>query len=52
MKNGKDINRAQVYRAWARVYVYNNNPFKRTAGFRKAQRAAKAAPRGIWKARR
>jgi endonuclease YncB( thermonuclease family) len=49
MKNGKDINRAQVFRGWAGVYVYNNNPFKRTAGYRKAQRAAQGAPRGIWK---
>jgi endonuclease YncB( thermonuclease family) len=42
------VNRTQVARGWARVYVYNNNPFKRVRGYRKAQRAAEAAGRGIW----
>ncbi len=46
---GKDMNRAQVARGWARVYVYDGNPFERVAGYRNAQSAAKAAPRGIWK---
>jgi endonuclease YncB( thermonuclease family) len=45
---GRDVNRTQVARGWARVYVYDNNPFKRVSGYRKAQRAAKAAGRGIW----
>jgi endonuclease YncB( thermonuclease family) len=49
MKSGRDMNRAQVARGWAKVYVYGNNPFKRVAGYRKAQRIAKAAPRGVWK---
>ena len=48
MKSGRDMNRAQVNRGWATVYVYNNNPFKRVAGFRKSQRAAIADGRGIW----
>ena len=48
-KDGAQINRAQVWRGNARVYVYNNKPFKRVASFRDAQAAAKAAPRGIWK---
>jgi endonuclease YncB( thermonuclease family) len=30
------------------VYVYDNNPFKRVDGFRKAQRSAQANGRGIW----
>lgn len=45
---GVDMNRVQVNRGWARVYVYANDPFKRVAGYRKAQRAAKAHNRGIW----
>lgn len=49
MKSGRDMNRAQVNRGWASVYVYNNNPFKRVVGYRDAQRAAKSAPRGIWR---
>lgn len=46
---GRDVNRAQIYRGWARVYVYDNNPFERVAAYRAARDAARAAPRGIWK---
>jgi endonuclease YncB( thermonuclease family) len=46
---GRDLNRAQVYAGWATVYVYGGNPFERVSSYREAQRAAKAAPRGIWK---
>lgn len=48
MKSGRDMNRAQVGRGWARVYVYNHNPFKRVDGYRSSQRAARSASRGIW----
>jgi endonuclease YncB( thermonuclease family) len=48
MKSSRDMNRAQVARGWARVYVYNHHPFKRVDAYRKAQRRAKAAGRGIW----
>jgi endonuclease YncB( thermonuclease family) len=47
-KGAKDINRAQIWRGMATVYVYDNTPFKRTANYRKAQRSAKANNRGIW----
>ena len=47
--NGRDVNRAQVWKGWARVYVYDSNPFERVVGYRDAQAAAKVAPRGIWK---
>lgn len=47
--NGVDTNRRQVYRGWAKVYVFNNNPFQRVKGYRAAQADAKAAPRGIWR---
>ena len=30
--------------------VYGGNPFERVASYRRAQREAQAAPRGIWKA--
>lgn len=49
LKSGRDINRAQVSRGWAPVYVYNHNPFRRVATYRKAQLQAKAANRGIWR---
>jgi endonuclease YncB( thermonuclease family) len=45
---GKDVNRQQVYLGHAKVYVYDNNPFKRTSGYKKAARVAKAASRGVW----
>lgn len=46
--NGKDINRTQVRRGWAPVYVYNRNPFTRVAAYYRAQDAARAQGRGIW----
>jgi endonuclease YncB( thermonuclease family) len=49
MKAGKDVNRAQVERGLATVYVYNGNPFKRVGAYRTSQRRAKLAPRGIWR---
>ncbi len=49
-KRGADVNKTQVRRGWARVYVYDNNPFRRTASYRKAQRSANSHNRGIWRA--
>lgn len=48
VSTGRDVNRQQVYRGWARVYVYNNKPFNRVTSYRSAQRAAFSANRGIW----
>lgn len=45
---GVDVNRKQVWRGWARVYVYANDPFKRVGTYRIAQRSARAHDRGIW----
>lgn len=47
-KSRKDVNRLQVRRGWAKVYVYNNNPFRRVESYRKAQRAAKRRDLGVW----
>lgn len=47
-KDGKDMNRAQIWNGNARVYVYANKPFKRVKSYRKAQRQAKKADRGLW----
>jgi endonuclease YncB( thermonuclease family) len=49
-RRGSDVNKAQVRRGWARVYVYDNNPFNRTAEYRRAQRAARTAHQGVWRA--
>ncbi|HET8976179.1 MAG TPA: thermonuclease family protein, partial [Solirubrobacterales bacterium] len=33
---------------WARVYVYDNDPFRRVKSFRRAEARARAAGRGAW----
>ncbi len=45
---GVDVNRRQLVRGWARVEVRAGNPFARVTGYRAAQRAARAAGRGVW----
>ena len=45
---GTDVNRRQVYKGLARVYVYAHHPFNRVDGYRKAQRSAKNHHAGIW----
>jgi endonuclease YncB( thermonuclease family) len=45
---GADVNRRQVYKGLARVYVYAHNPFNRVHGYRKAQRSARNHHAGIW----
>jgi endonuclease YncB( thermonuclease family) len=45
---GRDVNRAQVRRGWAPVYVYNRTPFTRVDGYYRAQDAAHAQGRGVW----
>lgn len=46
-KSTRDINRAQVYKGVARVFVVGRE-FKRVGGYRLAQRQARAADRGLW----
>jgi endonuclease YncB( thermonuclease family) len=48
VSSGKDMNRAQIQRGWARVYVYADNPFNRVTSYRKAQTSARDASRGLW----
>ena len=43
-----DLNRAQVLRGWAEVYVYGGRPFREVRSFRAAARAARARGRGVW----
>lgn len=48
-KGRTDMNRAQVARGNAEVYVFNRyRPFKRVDTYRSAERRAKKARRGIW----
>ncbi|WP_181312450.1 thermonuclease family protein [Nocardioides campestrisoli] len=49
MKKGKlDVGRRQVYKGHAEVYIFQNNPFQRTKVYKKAERQAKTADRGMW----
>jgi endonuclease YncB( thermonuclease family) len=47
-KRKKDINKLQIRRGWAHVYVYGGNPFKRVKKYRGAQRVAKQRDLGAW----
>jgi micrococcal nuclease len=46
-RGGLDLGLAQLCRGWAAVYVYRHNPFRRLAAYRRAQRQARAARRGV-----
>ena len=48
-KGRVDVNRRQVWRGWAKVYVYQHDPFNRVRSYRKAARKAKRHDRGVWK---
>ncbi|GAB3779334.1 hypothetical protein GCM10028867_23590 [Nocardioides pacificus] len=48
LKGKKDINRAQLSRGNARVYIYDRKPFKRTRAYKSTQAQAKRADRGMW----
>lgn len=45
----RDLNRAQVFWGMARVYVYDDTPFRRVTDYRKAQNSAKSNNRGLWR---
>ena len=47
-RNGPQLNIAQVRRGWAKVYVYQDRPFRQTARFRRAAKRAKSEQRGVW----
>ena len=47
MRGRLDLNRAQVRRGWAEVYVYAGVPFKRVRAYRRAAAAARSEGRGL-----
>ena len=47
-RDGLDLNLAQLRRGWAMVYVYQGRPFRRLSAYRRAQREARRARRGVW----
>jgi endonuclease YncB( thermonuclease family) len=48
-RKGKNLNRIQVRRGWAKVYVYNHHPFLKLRSFKRAERHARRADRGVWR---
>lgn len=44
----RDMNRTQIRRGWATVYVYHHNPFKRVDNYDSAQAYAGTHDRGMW----
>ena len=48
-RGGLDLNRAQLARGWAEVYVYAGVPFQRLPSYRRAQRGARHHHRGVWR---
>lgn len=48
VSDSRDVNRGQVWQGMAKVYVYDNTPFRRTSTYRRAQRSAVNAERGVW----
>lgn len=47
-RDAVDLNRRQIGIGMARVYVYNNDPFKRVGAYRTAQYNARTGNRGLW----
>ncbi len=47
--SGRDMNRAQLAKGWANVYVYAHDPFRRVRSYRDAQRFARNHRLGIWR---
>jgi endonuclease YncB( thermonuclease family) len=47
-RHDRDIGKRQIAQGWARVYVYNHNPFNRVRKYRRAKRRARSHDRGVW----
>ncbi len=44
----RDLGKRQIARGWAAVYVYNDNPFERVRGYRRAEQRAREQGSGVW----
>lgn len=47
--SGRDLGQAQIHSGWAKVYIYET-PFRRLGAYRRDQRSAERAGRGVWSA--
>jgi Staphylococcal nuclease homologue len=48
LRGGPDAALSQLRAGWAKVYVYGGKAFRRVRAFRRAQRSARRADRGVW----
>jgi endonuclease YncB( thermonuclease family) len=48
LRGGPDLALSQLRSGWASVYVYGGEPFRRVRAYRRAQRSAGRAGRGVW----
>lgn len=48
-RDGRNLNRAEVRRGWAEVYVYEGVPFEEVRSFRRAEMRARAEDLGVWR---
>jgi endonuclease YncB( thermonuclease family) len=49
MKGDRDVNRAQLRRGYAQVFVVAGDPFRRVSSYRDALASARANDRGLWR---
>ena len=47
-RKGRDVGRAQIFTGHSKVYVYRNDPVRRTANYRVAQKQAMSRSAGLW----
>jgi micrococcal nuclease len=45
---GRDVGRAQIFTGFSKVYVFNNDPVRRTAAYHVAQKQAMSRDAGLW----
>lgn len=48
-RKGTDIGKHQIRRGWAKVYIYDRNPFARVKPYKRAKATAKRQDAGVWK---
>jgi endonuclease YncB( thermonuclease family) len=49
MRGRRDLNRIQIRKGWASVYVYDGVPFQRVRSYRAAAAEARSEHLGVWK---
>ncbi|MDN4175633.1 thermonuclease family protein [Nocardioides sp. SOB77] len=47
-RKGRDVGRAQIFTGHSKVYVFNNDPVRRTGNYRTAEKQAKNRGAGLW----